>query len=120
MKQTYKVSIWIGVKDSVEVLTNTMREVYDEAGDVSSDFMKSFNINYIDNQFQEVTFATNQDTKEEFFLNFSYISSFLESIPDKQWNTYNSIICLYNFEYEGEIKLADGLEFIGVFDYIPD
>ena len=44
-----------------------MIEVYDDEGDSSSKFMEAFRIYYMDNQFQEVFFYEDLQTKEEVF-----------------------------------------------------
>lgn len=118
MEKQNKVSLWIGNIPSEDELNNFMLEVFDEEGDSSSKFIEAFNIEYIDNQFQEVFFYENLLTKEEVFEGFSYIESFINEIPELNWSEKNSIILLYNFEYSGNINSALDLEFINVFDFV--
>ncbi|WP_353777157.1 immunity 22 family protein [Winogradskyella sp. 3972H.M.0a.05] len=120
MEQQNKVSLWVGTVASRSRLNEIMQEVYDDEGDVSSQFMEVFKIDYIDNQFQEVYFYENLASKEEAFNGFSYSESFINHIQETNWAEKNSLILLYNFEYDGNTKSGLGLEFIGVFNFSED
>lgn len=120
MEKQNKVSLWIGNLSSEEVLNKIMLEVYNDEGDSNSLFKEAFNIDYIDNQFQEVFFYENLQTKQEVFEGFSYIESFMSDIPEVNWSKKNSIILLYNFEYNGNVKSKLGLDFVKVLDYTFD
>ncbi|NQX85090.1 MAG: immunity 22 family protein [Flavobacteriaceae bacterium] len=115
-----KVSIWLGNKNSNDSLKKYMEEVYTEDGDINSDFMSSFEIDYIDNQFQEVLFCGSGNSKNEIFEDFSYKESYIDKLPNLNWESFNSVICLYNFKYTGEIENADDFKFIGTFDFVDE
>ena len=70
MEEQNKVSLWIGSIASEEKLDAVILEVYDENGDSSSEFMKAFNIDYIDNQFQEVFFTITFNLRQKFLKDF--------------------------------------------------
>ncbi|WP_255362797.1 immunity 22 family protein [Tenacibaculum sp. MAR_2009_124] len=81
-------------------LNQFMKERYNSKGDVSSLFIEKIGDEYLDNQFQEVDFYENKTNKNEIFEGFSYVESFIQDIPELRWNDFNSIILIYNFEYE--------------------
>jgi hypothetical protein len=120
MEKQNKVSLWIGNLSSKVELNNIMLEVYNDEGDSSSRFKEAFNIDYIDNQFQEVFFYENFQTKQEVLDGFSYIESFINEIPEVNWSEKNSIILLYNFEYDSDVKSKLGIDFVKVLDYTSD
>jgi hypothetical protein len=64
MKKQQKVSLWIGHFTSKKALNNFLEEKYNDDGDVSSQFMQDFQIEYIDHDFQEVDFYENETMKE--------------------------------------------------------
>lgn len=117
MEKQNKVSLWVGNYLSQEKFQSYFEEEYDEDGDSLSDFEQNFKIDYIDSQFQELFFYENLNSKTEIFDGFSYVESFIENIPNLTWENYNSIALIYNFDYQGDIKKANGLDFIGVFDF---
>jgi hypothetical protein len=120
MEKQNRVSLWVGNLLSENELDEIMLEVYDEKGDSSSKFMESFKIEYIDNQFQEVFYYEDFQTKEEIFEGFSYVDSFINKIPEIDWTEKNSIILFYNFEYNKNVTEKLGLKFIDTYDYIED
>jgi len=117
MQKQQKVSLWIGNFTSQTALNNFLKENFTDDGDVSSQFMEAFQIDYIDHDFQEVYFYKNETSKEKIFNNFSYIDSFLTEIPETNWQQYNSIILLYNFEFQRNIKENKYLKFITTFEF---
>ena len=114
-----KVSLWIARFNSKEELNDYIKEEFDKNGDIYSNFMKSFKIDFIDNHFQEIDFYNNK-LKQEIFDGFSYIESFIHRIPNENWENYNAVILLYNYEYHGKVKLKKQVKFIGTFNYIED
>jgi len=115
-----KVSLWIGNFKSQEDLNSFIEEKYDEEGDVSSEFMSFLEVEFLDNQFQEVDFYQGLLTKQEVFEGFSYVESFIKSIPDLDWENNNSIILIYNFEYTPLKKQKGKIQFIDVYDYVEN
>jgi len=114
MEEQNKVSIWLGNFKSENELNSFMKEQFTEDGDIYSEFMKAFEIDFIDNQFQEVFFSEN--LSKENLESFSYSESYLEQITTNL-EKYNSVIALYNFNYSGKILNANDIDFIGVYDY---
>ena len=115
-----KVSLWIARFNSKEKLNDYIREEFDKNGDMYSNFMKSFKIDFIDNHFQEIDFYNNSKLKQEIFDAFSYVQSFIHLIPNENWENYNAVILLYNYEYHGKVKQNKQVKFIGTFNYIED
>ncbi len=114
MEEENKVSIWLGNFNSEDELTEYMEEHFTEDGDMYSDFMKAFEIDFIDNQFQEVFFSKN--LSKEDFKSFSYAESYVDDINANLEN-YNSVIAIYNFNYSKKIQKSSDVDFIGVYDY---
>lgn len=119
MEKQGKVSLWVGDFDSKEEFYNFIKEVYDDEGEVSSDFMEVFQIDYIDNQYQEVYFYEDVSSKKKVFEGFSYIESFVDNVPDMKWIKKNVVLLLYNFEYSKK-KNYPKMKFIDVYDFIED
>ena len=114
MEEKNKVSIWLGNFDNEDLFDDFMEEKFDEEGDVSSLFMESFEIDFIDNQFQEVLYDKNLE--KEVLIPVSYSDFFLNKV-DVDFSKYNCVVLLYNFRYTGGITKASSLDFIGVYDY---
>lgn len=119
MEQDGKVSLWLGKTASKAALDQILLEVFNDDGDSTSQFMEAFHIDYIDPQFQEVFRyeALALNSKQSIFEGCSYIESFLGQIPETSWESYNSVILLYSFEYGGEVRSALNLNFVGSFDF---
>lgn len=115
---TKKVSIWFGKFPSREAFETYMALEYDEEGDATSQFLTDFHIEYLDEDFQEVSFEEDADVQEA-LKDFSYAESFIDQLPtiDSEVNAY---VLAYYEEYEGVIKASEYMEFIGVFDFIED
>ena len=114
MEAENRVSIWLGKFNSEEDLDAFMQEQYTEDGDVFSDFMKAFDISFVDNQFQEVLFS--ERLSQQDLNTLSYSNSFVHKIKS-DLEKYNSLIAIYNFDYSGKIVDTERIVFFGVFDY---
>lgn len=110
------VSIWVGNFKNEDTFNEYIEEIYDNEGDSKSKFMEDFKIDFIDNQFQEAVFF-NEKIKLEFLIEASYSDSFLEKLSDVNFDDVNSIILLYDFTYNGKIKLKNEVRFIGSYLY---
>ncbi|WP_284653523.1 immunity 22 family protein [Flavobacterium terrisoli] len=110
------VSIWIGKHDSESEFKNYMQESYSDEGDLTSLFMKDFEIDFYDENFKEVMFKVAND-KNNIFQDFSYSENFIEKIPDKNWGEYNSYVLLFNFEYDKSVLNTDKFVFLGSYNY---
>ena len=119
MEKQGKVSLWVGSFNSREDLDDFIGEVYDDEGDVSSVFIDVFKLDYVDSQFQEVYFYEDKSNKEEIFDGFSYVESFINSIPEINWSQKNTVLLLYNFEYSKK-NSHEKMEFIGAYDFVED
>jgi len=116
MEEQNKVSIWIGSYDSNIGFKDLIKERFCEEGDLFSNFMNEFKIEFIDNQFQEVLFSEEIESSEQLFMDFSYSSKFIDKLPEKEWSNYNCVICLYNFAYSGSEVSSENMEFLGIYD----
>jgi len=121
MEKKNIVSVWLGNFDSQGEFEEFIAEEYSEDGDVTSHFMKSFNIDFIDNQFQEVIFLDQPSgTIQNLIRPLSYSETFVHNFESVPIEKYNCIVALYNFEYVGATEIATikpPLDFIGNFTY---
>jgi hypothetical protein len=113
-----KVSIWFGKFSSREAFEEYIELEYDDEGDATSQFLKDFDIEFIDEDFQEVSSEENM-TIDEAIIGFSYAESFIDQIP-KESSGFNSFLLVYEDAYEGDIKESDCMTFMGVFDFVED
>jgi|APLak6261690433_1056193.scaffolds.fasta_scaffold35397_1 hypothetical protein len=114
MEKQNKVSIWIGRFNDRASLENYVRETYDDNGEMISDFMKDFDIDFYDEDLSEYDFIENDNLLQ--IKNFSYSNSFLHNVLEKASNE-NGFKLLYDFEYSGKNTDSGKLKFIGSFDY---
>jgi hypothetical protein len=113
------LSIWSGKYESQKELDSYIEEIYDEEGELNSKFMEDFKITYIDNQFQEAVFLNKKITLD--MLNdASYSASFLNKLSEIDFREDNSILILYDFNYNKAKKIKGKLRFIGSFKYQKD
>jgi len=110
-----KVSIWIGHISDNETLNDYIKERYTDQGDMSSLFMNSYHIDFIDNQFQEVLFLKENVTLQTLIAPLSYSEFFTHKLTLDTKD--NFIIAVYNFEYTGEILNDEISRFSGVYEY---
>ena len=73
MEKQGVVSLWLGNFKNAKNLNEFMRETYNNDGDISSLFIEKIEVEYLDNQFQEVDFYQNKKNKKIIFEGFSYI-----------------------------------------------
>jgi hypothetical protein len=106
------VSIWLGNFKNEDAFNQYIEEIYDNEGDSKSKFMEDFKIDFIDNQFQEAVFF-NEKIKLEFLMDASYSKSFLDQLSDVDFKDDNSIILLYDFSYNANIKSNNKVRFLG-------
>lgn len=109
MEKQGMVSLWVGKTDRVEKMHEYMERRYTEDGDsMPSDFMKDFNIDYYDEDFQEMDcFEKSVDKLEEALKGCSYddkvIPRFLELCGEALSEEVNAMLLIYNFEYDGSV-----------------
>lgn len=123
MQKEGKVSLWLGNFSDEESFREFMEIKYTNDGDsIQSEFKKQFKIEYYDIDFSEVDYTEEQsnDLKvllEGFSNDYEIIPKFKEKYSG---NMYNSIVLLYDFEYDNNINYKNRnniLEFIGCIDY---
>lgn len=123
MQKEGKVSLWLGNFSDEESFREFMEIKYTNDGDsIQSEFKKQFKIEYYDIDFSEVDYTEEQsnDLKvllEGFSNDYEIIPKFKEKYSG---NMYNSIVLLYDFEYDNNINYKNRnniLEFIGCVDY---
>lgn len=115
-----KVSIWLGKFQSNDFLERYLDIDYSEEHDdeyLASIFARQFKIEYYDEDFQEAYFSDASPIGwKELIEPISYSETFIDEIPDR-FDDKNSVIALYNFHYQGDVKESAEVIFIGSFDY---
>lgn len=115
MEKENVISIWIGNFESEEAFAAFIEETFDEDGDMEpSPFMKAFEIEYINPDFQEVLFQDNLSKDD--LLQASYAESFIDKLDNHSLRG-NSIVILYDFCYVGEKQEIENFRYLGSFDY---
>jgi hypothetical protein len=117
------VSLFIGNLSSFEELENYVMQSYTEDGNlVNSEFGKDFNIEYYDDDFREVEFHNEPSRDLRVILkSFSYdekiIPEFIGICGEHLDQEANSVILLYNFDYDGNVKESKQFRFLGTLQY---
>lgn len=107
------VSVWIGNFESERKFYEYIEPGCDEEGDETpSGFMNAFGMDNFDPDSQEVTFQ--EHLSKEDLRQASYAENFVDELGDISGNC---AIMLYDFLYSGTTRQADGLRFIGAFNY---
>lgn len=117
MEEESKVSVWIGKLSSKEEFMKYISVSYDDDGNMISNFMKDFKIEYYDIPFQEAFFDLS-GVKNEIFKSCSYIESFIDKIPSQDFHNYNCFVLIYNFNYNGDVDRMNSFKYVGTFTYI--
>lgn len=124
MQKEGKVSLWLGTFNDEETFRELMEIKYTDDGDsIPSKFKKQFKIDYYDIDFSEIDYMEEKSNDLQVLL--EGFSNDYEIIPklNEIYNggMYNSIVLLYDFEYEcngGNYKDGDNeLKFIGCVGY---
>ncbi|WP_053362292.1 immunity 22 family protein [Bacillus sp. FJAT-27251] len=127
MEREGYVSLWVGEFDSREKLDDYLEIKFTEDGDaLLSSFEKAFSIEYYDIDFREaVLFKQPPAAFQEILKGFSYdeiifprfAGQYAKGLP----HSYNAVVLLYNFEYDGGSAPAKGganqLGYIGAVFY---
>lgn len=117
MERENKVSVWIGKFNDKNDFQEYLEISYDDNGEMLSNFMKDFNIEFYDEDFSESIFLESSSLSE--LKNFSYSNSFVENVLGKALD-YNSFFVLYDFDFDSNDNISGKLKFIGSFDYSKD
>lgn len=105
MEKISYVSLWVGKFSSIEELENYLLIAYTEDGDaIPSQFEKDFNIEYFDEDFSEAHYENDEVHKfsqllESCSYNDVVIPNFVEKFGENLPTSANSMILLYDFEY---------------------
>jgi hypothetical protein len=117
------VSLFIGNSKSYKYLQNYILNSYTEDGDLlPSEFEKDFNIDYYNEDFREVEFYDEPSNDLRVLLEgFSYdeeiIPKFMELCGERLNQEANSVILLYNFQYNGNVNKKSQFRFLGTVQY---
>lgn len=124
MQKEGKVSLWLGNFNNEKTFREFMEIKYTDDGDsIPSKFKKQFKIDYYDIEFSEIDYMEEKSNDLEVLL--EGFSNDYEIIPklkeNYDGNMYNSIVLLYDFEYDSnKINYKNEnniLDFIGCVDY---
>lgn len=111
------VSIWVGNFQDDEQLENYLLMEYLDNEDLPrSQFTKDFKIDYYDQAFQEAYCAEDFLSVENLIEPISYSETFINQIKSEEKN-YNSLIAVYKYKYDGEVKQNSNVFFLGVYEY---
>lgn len=124
MQKEGKVSLWLGSFSDEESFREFMEIKYTDDGDsIPSKFKEQFKIEYYDIDFSEVDYMEEQSNNLEVLLKgFSNDYEIIPKLKEKyDEHMYNSIVLLYDFEYDAnKINYKNEnniLDFIGCVDY---
>jgi len=110
-------SLWLGGLKSESDLRDYVKQDCNDDGDVSSDFMKDFLIDYYDHDFEESYYKDDVLKREDLLEPLSYSASFIRQVDEIEWSKYNSVITLYDFEYDGNIESSSSMVYAGSYSY---
>jgi hypothetical protein len=118
------VSLFIGNSKSYKDLRNYILNSYTEDGDLlPSEFEKDFNIDYYNEDFREVEYYDEPSNDLRVLLEgFSYdeeiIPKFIELCGERLNQEANSVILLYDFQYNGNVNEKNQFRFLGTVQYL--
>lgn len=116
----YYISLWVGCSESSEKLLEYVS--YDYETDEDSQFMKDFQIDYLDEDFTERVFLDKKTDSIKYLLSgCSYedkvipeFEKMLKNIPNEK---FDSGILVYDMKYNGNITVSENkycwLKFVG-------
>lgn len=81
-----------------------------------SQFTKDFKIDYYDQDFQEAYYAGDFLLIENLIEPISYSETFINQIKNED-RSYNSLIAVYKYKHDGEVKQNSKVIFLGVYEY---
>lgn len=127
MEHEGTVSIWLGKCVDIKDLQHYLQVNYSKFGDyLNSKFEMDFKFECFDEDLKEINFIErDSDSFSDIIKDQSFseniISDYGKKFTDKLDREYNSIILLYDFNYDGSIKEASGdnvyVKFVGSFKY---
>lgn len=117
-----KVSLWLGYFEDEDEFSDYINESYNEDGDyIDSKFQEDFEIDdydldAVESEWISVKHSDVKSLLEGFSGYEEIIPKFEKLLESKKLENYNSILLLYNFEYEDSSNIERKLEFIGCVD----
>lgn len=114
-----KVSLWLGFFENIDDFKSYINGSYDEKGNyIPSKFQENYDIKKYDLDAIETDWISNGCPDVESLLtgfsrDFEIIPQFKKILKHKKIQNYNSIILLYNFEYENNNCFDEQVEYIG-------
>ncbi|WP_315069723.1 immunity 22 family protein [uncultured Clostridium sp.] len=124
MQEECKVSLWLGNFNNEKTFREFMDIKYTDDGDsIPSKFKEQFKIDYYDIDFSEIDYMEEKSNNLEVLLEgFSNDYEIISKLNEKyNGGVYNSIVLLYDFEYDynGENYKDEEniLDFIGCVKY---
>ncbi|NFG22865.1 hypothetical protein FDF11_06910 [Clostridium botulinum] len=127
MKKENIVSLWLGNFTDVKKFEEFMEIKYTDAGNsIASKFKKNFRIQYYNIDFSETDWIEQglkdfQELLQGFSSDYDIIPKFNEKYNDKLNKEYNSIVLLYDFQYDGICNHVEyngnEIDFIGYVSY---
>lgn len=122
MQKENSVSLWLGNIKLSKDLNKYLKVKYSVDGDlIPSDFAKDFKIRRYDDDFREAEFYEEPSNNiYELLEGFSYdnviIDYFKSILKETLSESYNTVILLYNFEYDSSVIEINNSS--GYFKYI--
>ncbi|EJQ96382.1 immunity 22 family protein [Bacillus cereus] len=118
------VSIWLGnmqTQDQLDVYTDA---TYDEEGDsIPARFFVDFNIDMIDvdeDFIEKKVLEEASDDISVLLAGCSYDDKIFSRIKEgvKLNKSYNSIVLIYNFQYDNSVSYFEGFDFVTAISYL--
>lgn len=121
MRKENKVSIWIGNFSSLEELNQyTYVDFIPEDEEILSQFQRNFGVEYYDMDFSDIIFMDETENLEDLLYGISYSESFWDEIEEWSRDTdksYNSVIAIYDYEYNKSVSSCGDVKFLSVTNY---
>ena len=118
------VSIWLGNMKTQDQLDAYIDVTYDEEGDaIPASFFVDFNIDMIDVDEDFIEKEVLEEASDDISMlltGCSYDDKILSRINEevKLKKSYNSIILIYNFQYDNSVSNFEGFNFVTTTSYL--
>ncbi|MED0965579.1 immunity 22 family protein [Bacillus paramycoides] len=118
------VSIWLGNMKTQDQLDVYMDVTYDEEGDsIPAKFFVDFNIDMIDVDDDFIEKEVLEETSDDISVllaGCSYDDEILSRIKEgvKLGKAYNSIVLIYNFQYDNSVSDFEDFDFLTATSYL--
>lgn len=118
------VSIWLGNMKTQDQLDAYIDVTYDEEGDaIPASFFVDFNIDMIDVDEDFIEKEVLEEASDDISMlltGCSYDDKILSRINEvvKLKKSYNSIILIYNFQYDNSVSNFEGFDFVTATSYL--